>query len=244
MTQRNNDCKNCGNSIKGNYCSNCGQKANEKRFTIANLPGEFIHGFFHLHGGFFYTLKEISIHPGEMLRGFIAGKRIIYFNPFTFVVLISLVGGYVYNHSGIIEHVKDNPLATGATINFTHHHFVYRMLLTVPTYALMCWLLFRSFKYNIAEHLIINTFLIGQSIICLTVWLLILSVVKPGNNVFPIMYLSAVITLIIYQMVILSDVFNAGNLALRLFKSALAGIGGLGLSYILINLFFTFLNQA
>lgn len=243
MTQRNNACKNCGSSVDGNYCSCCGQKSNEKRFTVANLPGEFLHGFFHLHGGFFYTLKEISIHPGEMLRGFISGKRIPYFNPFTFVVLISLVGGYVYNHSGIIEHVKDNPLATGATINFTHHHFVYRMLLTVPTYAFMCWLLFRSFKYNIAEHLIINTFLIGQSIVFLTLWLIILNVVKPNNDVFPRMYAGAVITLIIYQMAVLSDLFNTGNLALRWSKTALAVIGGLGLSYIGINMFFSFLNR-
>jgi hypothetical protein len=242
MTPTNSECKNCGNSINGKYCSNCGQKANEKRFTIANLPGEFLHGFFHLHGGFFYTLKEISMHPGEMLRGFISGKRVIYFNPFTFVVLLSLLGGFVYNHSGIIEHIKDNPLATGETVNFTHHHFVYRMLLTVPTYAFMCWILFRSSRYNFAEHLIINTFIIGQSIVFLTVWLLILNIVKPGISVFPILYLSGIVTLIIYQIAILSDLFKTENLALRLSKSALAVIGGLGLSYLGINLFFKLLN--
>jgi hypothetical protein len=84
------NCKNCNNPVSGNYCQNCGQKSNPKRFTIKNFFGEFLHGFFHIHNGLLFTIKELFLHPGTMLRGYIEGKRIAFFNPFTYLVLISL----------------------------------------------------------------------------------------------------------------------------------------------------------
>ena len=243
MTEKIKECKNCSNPVQGMYCSHCGQKADEKRFTITNLPVEFLHGFFHVHNGLFYTMKELFIRPGVTLRGFIAGKRISYFNPFTYLVLISLVSGVAYNHSGLIEHAKENMLASGETIRFTHQHFSYRMLLAVPTYAVMCWVLFSSFKYNLAEHLLINTFLISQSIVFLTAWLLVLGWLKPDNFVFQRMYASAVISVMVYQALVFFDLFNSGKTFVRLAKSTLAVFGGLGLSYVLMNLLANFLNR-
>jgi hypothetical protein len=57
------------------------------------------------------------------------------------------------------------------------------------------------------------------------------------------MYLGGIFALIVYQVAVLSDLFNSGNMALRLSKSAMAVIGGLGVSYILINLFFAISSQ-
>ena len=87
------------------------------------------------------------------------------------------------------------------------------MLLTIPAYAIMCRLIYRSFnKYNIAEHLIINTFLISQSIVVMAVWLLILILVKPGSMVFEILYISAFSSLILYQVVVFSVFLMTGKL--------------------------------
>ena len=162
-----------------------------------------------------------------MLRGYIAGKRINYINPFTFLVLISLVGGFIYSWCGMLNHQDQLFLASGETINFTSRHFSSRMLVMIPINALLCSVLFASFKYNLAEHLIINTFLICQSIFFLVAGMLVYWVLKPDNMSFKILYSIAFVSVIIYQVVVLFLVFNKGNYVLRWLKASAAVIIGL-----------------
>jgi hypothetical protein len=232
---KNNECVNCNTIVEGNYCTNCGQKANQKRYTLKNLPGEFVHGFFHINSGLLFTIKELFIRPGVALRGYIAGKRVGYFNPFTFLVLIGLVAGYLYTRSGIIEHVNDILLASSETIDFTRKHFSFRMLMAVPSYSVMCWILFRSYRYNIAEYLVISTFLISQGFVIMIVWLLFIFLVKPSNTVFTILYFSSLISLVIYQVVAFFRLFNKGSKVLRWLSASVVVVMGLGLSFILVN---------
>jgi hypothetical protein len=235
MVRERMECKNCNTIFEGNYCNICGQKAGEKRFMLSNLPGEFLHGFYHVHSGLLFTIRELFIRPGETLRGYIYGKRVKYFNPFTYLLLISLVGGFLYKWSGMPEHFNDIFLASGDAIRFTSKYFSYRMLLTIPFYAIMCSIIYRSFKYNIAEHLIINTFLISQSMVVMVVWMLILILVKPGSMVFEIMYISAFSSFILYQVVVFFRLFNTGKTFLRWIKAAATVLVGLGLSFVLMN---------
>ncbi len=235
MVRERMECKNCNTIFEGNYCNNCGQKAGEKRFMLSNLPGEFLHGFYHVHSGLLFTIRELFIRPGETLRGYIYGKRVKYFSPFTYLLLVSLVGGFLYKWSGMHDHMNENLLASGDTIRFTGKYFSYRMLLTIPAYAIMCSIIYRSFKYNIAEHLIVNTFLISQSIVLMIVWMLIVILVKPGNLVFEILYISAFSSFILYQVVVFSRLFNTEKTFLRWIKAAATVFIGLGLSFILMN---------
>ncbi len=229
------ECKNCNTIFEGNYCNNCGQKAGEKRFMLSNLPGEFLHGFYHVHSGLLFTIRELFVRPGETLRGYISGKRVKYFNPFTYLLLISLVGGFLYKWSGVPEHLNDIFLASGDTIRFTGKYFSYRMLLTIPAYAIMCSIIYRPIKYNLAEHLIVNTFLICQSIVVMAVWLLIVILVKPGSMVFEILYISAFSSLILYQVVVFFHLFNTGNILLRWIKALVTVLIGFGLSFVFMN---------
>jgi len=236
MVSERMECKNCNAIFEGNYCNNCGQKAGEKRFMLSNLPGEFLHGFYHVHSGLLFTIRELFLRPGETLRGYIYGKRVKYFNPFTYLLLVSLVGGFLYKWSGVSEHLNDIFLASGDTIRFTGKYFSYRMLLTIPAYAIICRFIYRSFnKYNIAEHLIINTFLISQSIVVMAVWLLILILVKPGSMVFEILYISAFSSLILYQVVVFFRLFNNGKTFLRWIKASATVFIGLGSSFVFMN---------
>jgi hypothetical protein len=232
---KNSECKNCNNFFEGNYCNFCGQPEDQKRITMSFLWGKFVHGFFHVNRGLVYTMAELFVHPGTMLRGYIAGKRIDHINPFTYLVLISLVGGFIYTWSGILDHMDQLFLASGETINFTRKHFSSRMLLMIPIYAILCRVLFRSFKYNVAEHLIINTFLISQSIVFLIVGMLVCWLVKPDNLSFLILYSTAFVSVIIYQVVVLFLVFKEGNKVLRWLKASATVILGLGLSFIVMN---------
>ena len=194
-----------------------------------------MHGFYHVNGGFLFTLKELFVHPGNMLRGYIIGRRVSYMNPFTYLVLIGLVGGFIYARTGIIEHVDEMFLASGNTIRFTREHFSYRILLMIPTYAIVCSIIFRSFKYNLAEHLIITTFLVSQSIVFLIVWMIIFSSLIENDTLFRFLYSSAFISVIIYQVVVMFAIFNAGNNVLRWLRAFIAVMFGLGLSFIFIH---------
>lgn len=232
---KNNECKNCNNFFEGSYCNYCGQQAGQNRITLSFLWEKFLYGFFHLNRGLFYTMAELFVHPGTMLRGYIAGKRVNHINPFTYIVLISLVGGFIYSWCGMLDHQDQLFLASGETINFTSKHFSSRMLLMIPINAILCRVLFKSFNYNLAEHLIINSFLICQSIFFLVAGMLVFWLVKPDNMGFKILYTTAFISVIIYQMVGLFLVFNKGNYMLRWLKVSAAVIIGLGLSFSVIN---------
>lgn len=229
------ECKNCNTFFEGNFCNNCGQKSGVERFKITNLPGEFLHGFFHVHGGLIYTIKELFIRPGVTLRGYISGRRVDYFNPFTFLVLISLAGGFVYKWSGVPDHLNENFLASVETVRFTGKYFSYRMLLTIPAYAVMCSIIYKSFKYNIAEHLIVNTFLISQSMVLMIFWMLISILLKPGNLGFEILFISAFSSFILFQVVVFFRIFNTGKYLLRWIKATAAVLIGLGLGFVLMN---------
>jgi len=120
---KNNECKNCNSSFEGNYCNYCGQPADQKRITISFLWEKFLHGFFHLNRGLFYTMAELFVHPGTMLRGYIVGKRINHINPFTYLALISLLGGFIYSWCGMLDHQDQLFLASGEIINFTNWYW-------------------------------------------------------------------------------------------------------------------------
>lgn len=228
-------CKNCHTLFEGNYCSNCGQKGDEKRIKLSNLVSTFLNGFYHLHGGVLFTAKELFLQPGQMLRGYISGKRVDYLNPFKYLVLISLVGGLVYKMSGMPNHIDEIMLASEETIKFTVKHFSYRILFTIPTYALMGSIIYKSFKYNFAEHLVINTFLMSQSMIIMVIWMLVSNLLKPDDMFFEILYYCGFISFIIYQTIVFFQLFNIRNTLVRSIKAFIVVITGLGLGFMLMD---------
>jgi hypothetical protein len=243
MTPESIECKNCKTLFEGNYCNNCGQKADQTRFTMKKLGNEFIHSFLYiLRKGFIFTIKQLFLHPGEMLQGYLKGQRVNYINPFNFLLLISLVGGFFYTRSGVVEFINANFQAAGDIISFTSGYFSYRFLMVIPTYAFSCLILFRSFRYNLAEHLIINTFVISQSIVLMMIWSIIAHILKPGASTFLILYFLAFITVIIYQTYVFFQLFDSGNKILRGIKSITAVIFGLMLSMLLSVLLVKLLN--
>jgi hypothetical protein len=241
MTDASKQCKNCNSFFEGNFCSNCGQNADVKRFTVSNLSREFLKEFFDVDSNLLFTVKDLFLHPGEMLRGYITGKRIAYLNSFSYLLIVSLIAGFFYTWSGVPNKIDEIMLTSGEIIKFTTNHFSYRMLLTIPAYAIMCSIIYKSYKYNFAEYFIINTYLISQSIIFMVLWIIIISFIKPGKTVFEILYYSAFISFIIYQIIVYFHLFNSGNTVVRWLKAIISVITGLAMSFILMNLIIKFI---
>ncbi|MFZ4622166.1 MAG: DUF3667 domain-containing protein, partial [Bacteroidota bacterium] len=156
-------CRNCQQEVHGHYCSNCGQPSNTPdigpKFVFRHLRKAFIS----FNSGYFYTVKTLMLRPGEMLRGYIEGKRIKQMNPFSFVLLTA--GAYVF----LFKYYNINPLPNNTdAIDFSifttwySSHFALFQLCLIPLYSFGTWIAFGRKKFNFSEYIILNTFMGGQ----------------------------------------------------------------------------------
>lgn len=73
-------CANCGASVTGHDCGQCGQKAHVHR-SLAAILHDIMHGVLHLDGKLWNTLPLLAFRPGELTRRFIAGERAKFVSP-------------------------------------------------------------------------------------------------------------------------------------------------------------------
>lgn len=102
--QNNKSCLNCGAnfSINEKFCKVCGQKTSTHRFSVKSIfAHDFIHAIFHLDKGFFVTLKFLFTKPGTVVKEFLDGKRVKYFNYFTMIIILITVGHLLNLYSPI-----------------------------------------------------------------------------------------------------------------------------------------------
>jgi Protein of unknown function (DUF3667) len=163
-----NTCKNCSYPTDNNYCPQCGQKTSVSRFSMKHLLEDFIHGFFHVDHGIFFTAKELAIRPGTMLRNYLTGQRIKYFNPFTFILIFGGISAMLLKQLHWQSLFVDLGIFTNKNVdkevwNSSIKHFSLRLLASIPLYTFVSWLFYYQKKLNFSEHLIINTYLRGES---------------------------------------------------------------------------------
>ena len=83
------NCRNCGHTVDGKFCSNCGQNSKVGRINLPAVLNEFSESIFQINKGFFYTLRELCIRPGESLKEFLNGKRKNHFKPIAYLLTLS-----------------------------------------------------------------------------------------------------------------------------------------------------------
>ncbi len=79
-TQEPEECANCGATVTGTYCSQCGQKRHVHR-SLAAIGHDLIHGVLHLDGKFWNTLPLLAFKPGKLTRRYIEGERAKFVSP-------------------------------------------------------------------------------------------------------------------------------------------------------------------
>jgi Protein of unknown function (DUF3667) len=166
-------CKNCENHYRGNFCPICGQKASEGDIGLKYFLHDIPHSIFHIDKGFFYTLWALISNPGIALKSYLAGKRVKFFKPFAFVIIMStiLIKGINY-----LINARYQSLNYGRTINFGvgffEKYISFLIFLLIPLLSLVTWLSFKKRNFNYWEHFLVNTFLAAY----LNVFFLILSI--------------------------------------------------------------------
>jgi hypothetical protein len=173
MTQIASACKNCNTLLTGNFCHACGQKADTHRITFKHLMHEFFHALTHADKGILFLVKELLYRPGYVTKEYLEGKRKKYFNPLSFLVIVSAVYALVVFKSGYFESMHAEnvargtraamdtaskwPMYMGASMRIiVNHGKIIHLVLIVPILTGLTWLMFWKPRYNFAETLVLG----------------------------------------------------------------------------------------
>ena len=78
-----NTCKNCGVTIIGNYCENCGQKAKIGKVTFQETFQDIFNAIFAIDAPFITTLKMLIINMfNTFLGGYLGGVLGVFWGVF------------------------------------------------------------------------------------------------------------------------------------------------------------------
>ena len=165
-------CKNCGHSFEGNFCNNCGQKANVSRIGFKYFMEEIPTSLFQINHGLFYTIKELATRPGYTIKDFLDGKRKNHFKPLPFIIVSSslyIISVYWLNLetysnsylSGFIEGLHDKTNKLIDVLKWLVSSNTYTSITLIPFFSLASYLSFRKSNYNYFEHIVLNSFIAG-----------------------------------------------------------------------------------
>jgi len=89
--RKENDCLNCGATLEGRFCHNCGQENLEMKESFGHMMSHAISDYFHFDDQFFHTLKPLLFKPGKLTIEYNTGHRASYLHPVKMYIFISVV---------------------------------------------------------------------------------------------------------------------------------------------------------
>ncbi|MFQ5982800.1 MAG: DUF4286 family protein [Woeseiaceae bacterium] len=84
-------CLNCGTTLGGQYCGNCGQRARSRLISIWELIRDAFGDLFELDSRLWQTLVPLVIRPGRLTRDYLEGRRARFMPPFRMYLVLSVV---------------------------------------------------------------------------------------------------------------------------------------------------------
>lgn len=179
----NTTCKNCQTTFEGKFCPNCSQKADTHRFTLMHFGHEVFHAFTHTDKGVFLLMKELLLRPGKVALEYNSGMRKKYFNPITFLLIVTAIQIFVIKKTDFftefnksLKELTELPAQSSAksrkqfdqnfedaekgTTMVTENNKAFTLLI-IPVLSLLTWILFKKSGHNYAENLVFNVLLMG-----------------------------------------------------------------------------------
>lgn len=84
-------CLNCGTTLGGQYCGNCGQRARSRLISIWELVREAFGDLLELDSRLWQTLVPLIARPGRLTRDYLRGRRARFMPPFRTYLVLSVV---------------------------------------------------------------------------------------------------------------------------------------------------------
>lgn len=168
------NCKNCQTKISttDDFCKSCGGKIIRNRLTIKNLFLHFSEHFLNYDNRFLQTFISLFLKPQDVIDGYINGLRKKYVNVIGYFAIALTVSGLqlliidrffpeAMNMSALI--VEGSNQSDEKMMRFVKEYQSILMMLNVPIYALVSYLVFYTLKkYNYTEHLVIFMYILSQ----------------------------------------------------------------------------------
>jgi len=175
ILQRNNIsaaiCKECREPVSKNYCQNCGSPVSLEKIDHNYFINE-IKSVLGVQNRLFYSLKRLLVFPGISARQYINDNRNNFVKPLIYLFFTALLFTISYN---IVSDKHTEFFQTEITtkydeiINFTRDWMEsnagYSFLIISFICSFMIKRVFRKYKYNIYEILVLMCFLNGTLLI-------------------------------------------------------------------------------
>jgi len=160
-------CKRCGEPVTGNFCQNCGSPVRMETIDKHYFVKE-IKGVLGVQSGFFYSLKRLLVFPGISAKQYIKDNRNNFVKPVIYLFFTSLLYTLIYNIVGE-KHASqyDTEIITkfdqiyDFLINWLNSNVGYAFLIISFISAFTIKRVFKKYKYNIYEILVLMCFLNG-----------------------------------------------------------------------------------
>jgi len=106
------DCLNCGTTLEGKFCHNCGQENLEMKESFGHMMNHAISDYFHFDYQFFHTLKPLFFQPGKLTNEYMAGHRVQYLHPVKMYIFISLIYFLLLFKTNSVVNFESKPVTT------------------------------------------------------------------------------------------------------------------------------------
>jgi hypothetical protein len=192
------NCINCGRAAlvpDQKFCPACGQPTPVHRIDWHFLGHELEHSVLHMDRGILYSLKELLLRPGHLMRGYLEGRRAKQVKPLLLLMIsaaaVVLLGKYLLGgdlvgsamQAGFSESramqpgSKVDPAIAMGTFNvvkdWINAHLTAFTIFLLPFEAAAFWLAFRGRGLNYPEWLVITAFLTVQTFIFMALAILV-----------------------------------------------------------------------
>jgi len=187
---RTGQCLNCSNTLQGNFCNECGQKASTDKITLKETIQNFLSSAFSLEGPLLKTIFLLFKNPGKVFREYIAGKRKTYFQPVPFYLLMTalyLIVRALLNfdplegQTGIDQAPQGQGELSIEAARFMSNNINNIMFFLIFSIAFMLKLFFRKHN-NLAEYISIGLFICGLYTLIGIITMVISTFTFPGFN--------------------------------------------------------------
>jgi len=221
------NCKNCGQTVNDKFCSKCGQRSDVSRINFTNFIDEVSQSFFKINKGFFYTLKELTVRPGNTLKEYLDGKRKSHFKPIAYLLALStvyffitkatdqntligdLVAGWMDGASELNSNVEVPKIASWFLANYA-----YTALLLLPIFSLASYIAFLKFHKTYLEHVVLNAYITGHQAIFYSLFAVIKTV-----TVNPVFDMLPALVAVSYTFWVFWQFFSQGNRTMNILRS-------------------------
>ena len=88
-------CENCGASLTGEFCSQCGQHAIDYRRSIFRVVLDAADSFLNWDTKFLHSMNQLLLYPWHLTNDFNAGRRARYVTPLRLYLIASIVFFFV-----------------------------------------------------------------------------------------------------------------------------------------------------